>query len=145
MGELTFFLGLQVTQKDDGIFISHDKYVDEILKKLGFFTLKSQQLHPLETSKPLLSRDAKLKKVDVPLIITRKSTTGGFQFLGRRLISWQCKKQTIVANSTTMQSISSAASCCKQLLLIQKANADYGYKLHEYQEFSIDKESTHLP
>nr|GEW37164.1 hypothetical protein [Tanacetum cinerariifolium] len=31
----------------------------------------------------------------------RKSTTGGCQFLGRRLISWQCKKQTIVATSTT--------------------------------------------
>ncbi|GKF98485.1 putative ribonuclease H-like domain-containing protein, partial [Tanacetum coccineum] len=31
----------------------------------------------------------------------RKSTTGGCQFLGKRLISWQCKKQTIVANSTT--------------------------------------------
>nr|GEW65948.1 retrovirus-related Pol polyprotein from transposon TNT 1-94 [Tanacetum cinerariifolium] len=36
MEELTFFLGLQVTQKDDGIFISQDKYVDEILKKIGF-------------------------------------------------------------------------------------------------------------
>nr|GEW71125.1 hypothetical protein [Tanacetum cinerariifolium] len=31
----------------------------------------------------------------------RKSTTGGCQFLGRRLISWHCKKQTIVATSTT--------------------------------------------
>ncbi|GJY45940.1 ribonuclease H-like domain-containing protein [Tanacetum coccineum] len=31
----------------------------------------------------------------------RKSTIGGYQLLGRRLISWQCKKQTIVANSTT--------------------------------------------
>nr|GEW88779.1 ribonuclease H-like domain-containing protein [Tanacetum cinerariifolium] len=30
-----------------------------------------------------------------------KSTTEGCQFLGRRLISWQCKKQTVVANSTT--------------------------------------------
>nr|GEW64358.1 ribonuclease H-like domain, reverse transcriptase, RNA-dependent DNA polymerase [Tanacetum cinerariifolium] len=34
-------------------------------------------------------------------IFDRKSTTGGCQFLGKRLISWQCKKQTIVANSTT--------------------------------------------
>ncbi|GKE66137.1 hypothetical protein Tco_1520298 [Tanacetum coccineum] len=33
MGELIFFLGLQVEQKKDGIFISQDKYVDEILKK----------------------------------------------------------------------------------------------------------------
>ncbi|GKC22019.1 uncharacterized mitochondrial protein-like protein [Tanacetum coccineum] len=36
MGELTFFLGLQVKQKKDGIFISQDKYVEEILKKFGF-------------------------------------------------------------------------------------------------------------
>ncbi|GKB34862.1 retrovirus-related pol polyprotein from transposon TNT 1-94 [Tanacetum coccineum] len=35
MGELTFFLGLQVKQKNDGIFISQDKYVAEILKKFG--------------------------------------------------------------------------------------------------------------
>ncbi|GJW36501.1 putative ribonuclease H-like domain-containing protein [Tanacetum coccineum] len=33
IGELTFFLGLQVKQKKDGIFISQDKYVGEILKK----------------------------------------------------------------------------------------------------------------
>nr|GEW54005.1 reverse transcriptase domain-containing protein [Tanacetum cinerariifolium] len=33
--------------------------------------------------------------------LDRKSTTGGCQFLSRRLISWQCKKQTIVATSTT--------------------------------------------
>ncbi|GKF58617.1 hypothetical protein Tco_0172154, partial [Tanacetum coccineum] len=30
--------------------------------------------------------------------LDRRSTTGGCQFLDRRLISWQCKKQTIVAN-----------------------------------------------
>ncbi|GKE06281.1 uncharacterized mitochondrial protein-like protein [Tanacetum coccineum] len=33
--------------------------------------------------------------------LDRKSKTGGCQFLGCRLISWQCKKQTVVANSTT--------------------------------------------
>ncbi|GJU34978.1 ribonuclease H-like domain-containing protein [Tanacetum coccineum] len=58
-GELTFFLGLQVTQKDDGIFISQDKYVDEILKKFGFSTVKTTRT-PMETSKPLL-KDQKLK------------------------------------------------------------------------------------
>ncbi|GKD21685.1 putative ribonuclease H-like domain-containing protein, partial [Tanacetum coccineum] len=36
MGELTFFLGLQVQQKKDGIFISQDNYVEEIVKKFGF-------------------------------------------------------------------------------------------------------------
>ncbi|GJZ34691.1 retrovirus-related pol polyprotein from transposon TNT 1-94 [Tanacetum coccineum] len=34
-------------------------------------------------------------------ILDRKSATGGSQFLSKRLISWQCKKQTIVANSIT--------------------------------------------
>ncbi|GJX16256.1 ribonuclease H-like domain-containing protein [Tanacetum coccineum] len=65
MGELTFFLGLQVTQKNDGIFISQDKYVDEILKKFGFSTMKTTST-PMETSKPLL-KDAKAEDVDVHL------------------------------------------------------------------------------
>ncbi|GKC13948.1 putative ribonuclease H-like domain-containing protein [Tanacetum coccineum] len=43
----------------------------------------------------------------------RKSTTGGCQFLRSRLISWQCKKQTIVANSTTEAEYVAAASCFK--------------------------------
>ncbi|GJU43379.1 retrotransposon protein, putative, ty1-copia subclass [Tanacetum coccineum] len=44
----------------------------------------------------------------------RKSTTGGCQFLGNRLISWQCKKQTVVATSTTEAKYVAAASCYGQ-------------------------------
>ncbi|GKE42886.1 hypothetical protein Tco_1470170, partial [Tanacetum coccineum] len=46
--------------------------------------------------------------------LDRKSTTGGCQFLGCRLISWQCKKQTVVANSTTKAEYVDASSCCGQ-------------------------------
>ncbi|GJU76708.1 hypothetical protein Tco_1273778 [Tanacetum coccineum] len=46
--------------------------------------------------------------------LDRKSTTRGCQFLGKRLISWQCKKQTIVANSTTEAEYVAAANCCGQ-------------------------------
>ncbi|GJV99098.1 retrovirus-related pol polyprotein from transposon TNT 1-94 [Tanacetum coccineum] len=63
MGELTFFLGLQVKQKKDGIFISQDKYVDEILKKFGFKEVKTAST-PIETQKPLL-KDEDGKEVDV--------------------------------------------------------------------------------
>ncbi|GJS44307.1 putative ribonuclease H-like domain-containing protein [Tanacetum coccineum] len=65
MGELTFFLGLQVTQKDDGIFISQDKYVDEILKKFVFSTVKTTST-PMETSNSLI-KDENAKDVDVHL------------------------------------------------------------------------------
>ncbi|GJS80569.1 retrovirus-related pol polyprotein from transposon TNT 1-94 [Tanacetum coccineum] len=47
----------------------------------------------------------------------RKSTTGGCQFLGNRLISWQCKKQTVVATSTTEAEYVAAATCCGQIFL----------------------------
>ncbi|GKD65675.1 putative ribonuclease H-like domain-containing protein, partial [Tanacetum coccineum] len=53
MSELTFFLGLQVKQKENGIFISQDKYVTEILKKFGFSDVKIAST-PMETHKPFL-------------------------------------------------------------------------------------------
>ncbi|GKD85979.1 putative ribonuclease H-like domain-containing protein [Tanacetum coccineum] len=53
MGELTFFLGLQVQQKEDGIFISQDKYVAEILKKFDFATVKTAST-PIKTNKALV-------------------------------------------------------------------------------------------
>nr|GEY47967.1 retrovirus-related Pol polyprotein from transposon TNT 1-94 [Tanacetum cinerariifolium] len=51
MGELTFFLGLQVKQKKDGIFISQDKYVAETLKKFGLSKGKSAST-PIDAEKP---------------------------------------------------------------------------------------------
>nr|GEW85503.1 uncharacterized mitochondrial protein AtMg00810-like [Tanacetum cinerariifolium] len=48
-----------------------------------------------------------------------KFITGGCQFLGYRLISWQCKKQTVVANSTTKAEYVAASSWCGQVLWIQ--------------------------
>nr|GEX25550.1 uncharacterized mitochondrial protein AtMg00810-like [Tanacetum cinerariifolium] len=57
----------------------------------------------------------------------RKSTTGGCQFLGRRLISWKCKKQTIMATSSTKAEYVAAANCCGQVLWIQNQLLDYRY------------------
>ncbi|GKC66423.1 putative ribonuclease H-like domain-containing protein [Tanacetum coccineum] len=149
---------LQVKQKYDGIFISQDKYVVDILKKFDLPTVKTTST-PIETNKALL-KDEEAEDVDVHLYrsmigslmyliaskpdimfvvctcardlpfdleafsdsdyagasLDRKSTTGGCQFLGKRLISWQCKKQTIVANSTTEAEYVAAANCCGQVL-----------------------------
>nr|GFB20199.1 hypothetical protein [Tanacetum cinerariifolium] len=108
IGEMTFFLGLQVKQLPDGIFISQDKYVKDILTKFDMVFVRTATT-PYEAAK------SKLKdEFDPPVNLEaysdsdyagsygdRKSTTGGCQFLGRRLILWQCKKQTIMATSLT--------------------------------------------
>ncbi|GJS11439.1 retrovirus-related pol polyprotein from transposon TNT 1-94 [Tanacetum coccineum] len=129
MGELTFFLGLQVNQKEDGIFISKDKYVADILRKFSFTDVRITST-PMDTEKPLLKDldgddyvhvpDSKSHLSDyVGASLDRKSTIGGCQFLGCRLISWQCKKQTVVATSSTEAEYVAAASCCGQGIVVQ--------------------------
>ncbi|GJZ42019.1 hypothetical protein Tco_0588905 [Tanacetum coccineum] len=73
--------------------------------------------------------------------LDRKSTTGGCQFLGKRLISWQCKKQTIVANSTTEAEYVAAANCYGHVLWIQNQMLDYGFNFMNTKIY-IDNEST---
>ncbi|GJT97371.1 putative ribonuclease H-like domain-containing protein [Tanacetum coccineum] len=215
MEELTFFLGLQVTQKEDGIFISQHKYIAEILKKFNYTDVKSAStLVDLET--PLV-KDGDADDVDVHIYRSmigslmyliasrpdimfavcacarfqvtpktsyllaikrifrylkgkptlglwyyrdspfelvaytdsdyagatqdRKSTTRGCQFLGNRLISWQCKKQTVVATSTTEAEYVVAASCYGQVLWIQNQLLDYGYNFMN-TVINIDNNST---
>ncbi|GJZ41975.1 putative ribonuclease H-like domain-containing protein [Tanacetum coccineum] len=76
IGELTFLLGLQDIQKDDGIFISQDKYVADILKKFDFVTVKTTST-PIETNKVLL-KDKEAEDVDVHLY---RSMIGSLMYL----------------------------------------------------------------
>ncbi|GJY96600.1 putative ribonuclease H-like domain-containing protein [Tanacetum coccineum] len=204
----------KVKQQPDGIFISQDKYVADILKKFDFCSIKTATT-PIESNKPLV-KDEDGVEVDVheyrsmigslvyltasrPNImfvacacarfqvtpkashlhvvkrifrylkhqpklelwyprdspfeleafsdsdyagasLDRKSTTDGCQFLGRRLISWQCKKQTIVANSTTKAEYVAVAHCCGQVLWIQNQMMDYGFNFMNTKIY-IDNES----
>ncbi|GJU52847.1 putative ribonuclease H-like domain-containing protein, partial [Tanacetum coccineum] len=118
MGELTFFLAykFQVTPKTS--HLTAVKRIFRYLKgkpKLGLW-------YPRESTFDLESySDSDYAGAN----LDRKSTTGGCQFLGRRLITWQCKKQTIVATSTTEAEYVAAASCCKLLwasLMDSKSN-----------------------
>nr|GEZ43094.1 hypothetical protein [Tanacetum cinerariifolium] len=180
----------RVLQKEDGIFLSQDKYVGDILKKFGYSDVRSSNT-PMDKENPW-RKDGTRKDVDLHLYRSMigslmcltaskpdimfvvcacarhqvtpnechlhavkrifrylkghhklgiwylkeslfdlvaysdsdyggatqdcKSTTEGCQFLGRRLISWQCKKQTIMATSTTEAEYVAAASGCGQVL-----------------------------
>nr|GEV25235.1 hypothetical protein [Tanacetum cinerariifolium] len=83
---------------------------------------------PIDTKKPLL-KDLDVAYSDSDYAgasLDRKSITGGCQFLGCRSISWQCKKQTVMATSSTKAEYVDAASCCAQVLWIQNQLLDYG-------------------
>ncbi|GJU98992.1 putative ribonuclease H-like domain-containing protein [Tanacetum coccineum] len=151
-------LSLQVKQNKGGIFISQDKYVAEILKKFDLVNVKAA-ITPMETKLPL-TKDEEAFDVDVHLY---RSMIGKLQrflhlmlsenfkysrnphrsclFLGQRLISWQCKKQTIVATSTTEAEYVAAANCCGQVLWVQNQLLDYGFNFMN-TKIHIDNEST---
>ncbi|GJX83373.1 putative ribonuclease H-like domain-containing protein [Tanacetum coccineum] len=76
MGELTFFLGLQVQQKKDGIFISQDKYMAKILKKFNFATIKTAST-PMEPNNALV-KDEEADNIDVHLY---RSMIGSLMYL----------------------------------------------------------------
>ncbi|GJV08702.1 ribonuclease H-like domain-containing protein [Tanacetum coccineum] len=104
-----------------------DKMWTEILKKFGFTDVKTAST-PMETQKPLLKdkdvcacaryqvnpKISHIHAVKRIFSLDKKSTTGGCQFLGSRLISWQCKKQIVVVNSITEAEYMAASSCCGQ-------------------------------
>ncbi|GJX64904.1 putative ribonuclease H-like domain-containing protein [Tanacetum coccineum] len=123
---------------DDIIFGSTKKYLcDEfevdILKEFDLITMKTSST-PMEPNKALV------KDEEADWIIN-ESTTGGCQFLGMRLISWQYKKQTIIANSTTKAEYVAAANCYGQVLWIQNQMLDYGFNFINTKIY-IDNEST---
>nr|GEU91460.1 hypothetical protein [Tanacetum cinerariifolium] len=153
MGELTFFLGLQVKQKKYRIFISQDnmclckiqvnpKILHLHVVKRIFRYLKGQPKmglwYPKDSPFDLVAyTDSDYAGAS----LDRKSTTGGCQFLGCKLISWQCKKQTVIANSTTEAEYIAASNCCGQVLWMQNQLMDYRYNFMQ-TKIHIDNEST---
>ncbi|GJT31161.1 ribonuclease H-like domain-containing protein [Tanacetum coccineum] len=122
MGELTFFLGLQVKHKEDGIFISQDKYVTEILKKNSFTDVKTTS-SPMETHKALL-KDENGEEVDVHLY---RSMIGSLMYLTSLrpdiMFAVLPRSRTVVANSTTNAEYIAASKFCGPSALISKSMA----------------------
>nr|GEU66467.1 retrovirus-related Pol polyprotein from transposon TNT 1-94 [Tanacetum cinerariifolium] len=59
--------------------------------------------------------------------VTFKSTSGGAQFLGKKLVRWSLKKQDCTSLSTAESEYVSLSACCAQVLWMQKQLTDYGY------------------
>nr|GEU40286.1 hypothetical protein [Tanacetum cinerariifolium] len=120
MGELTFFLGLQSasTPMDKEKALLKDLDGDDVdvhLYRSMIRYLKGQPKlglwYPRDSPFDLVAyTDSDYDGAS----LDKKSTSGGCQFLGCRMISWQCKKQTVVATSTTKAEYVAAASYCGQ-------------------------------
>ncbi|KAK1370395.1 hypothetical protein POM88_036487 [Heracleum sosnowskyi] len=104
MGELNYFLGLQVKQTPDGIYVHQTKYIKNLLKRFGFENVKSKSTPVSPVSK--LTADEQ----------------------GQSLVSWQSKKQNSVALSTAEGEYLAAGSCCSQILLMIQTLRGYGIK-----------------
>ncbi|GJZ41203.1 retrovirus-related pol polyprotein from transposon TNT 1-94, partial [Tanacetum coccineum] len=157
MGELNFFLGLQIKQLDDGIFFNQSKYIKEMLKKFGLED--SKPIKTLMSTETKLTRDEEGESVDntkyrgmiglwypkgsdIETIVyadldhardyvDRKSTSGVCTFMGCCLTSWFSKKQTALAISTTEAEYVSAGKACQQALWMKQALIDYGVRLDD--------------
>ncbi|GKD83674.1 retrovirus-related pol polyprotein from transposon TNT 1-94, partial [Tanacetum coccineum] len=121
MGELKFFLGLQVHQSPCGIFISQSQYTIELLKKHGMDECISMST-PMATE--ILDADLHGTPTDQMTYADHagckddcKSTPGGIQFLGEKLVSWSSKKKDCTAMSTAEAEYVSLSACCAQVIL----------------------------
>nr|GFB37839.1 retrovirus-related Pol polyprotein from transposon TNT 1-94 [Tanacetum cinerariifolium] len=151
IGEMTFFLDLQVNQSPCGIFINQSKYVLEILNKYGI-----ESCDPVGTPmqiKDKLDLDQNGTPVDATKYrsmigfwfeLTRfsdddyagckdtfKSTSGGAQFLGEKLVSWSSKKQDCTALSTAKAEYVSLSACCAQVLWMRTQLTDYYFHFNK--------------
>ncbi|KAJ9551848.1 hypothetical protein OSB04_015893 [Centaurea solstitialis] len=164
MGEINFFLGLQVRQFSDGIFINQSKYIFDLLKKydmsgchsIGTPMATGNSIGPDHEGKDVDLRN--YRSMGTPYYgiwypkglgfelqaytdadyggcnMDRKSTSGHLQFLGNKLVSWASKKQQCVSTSTAESEYVAAASCCSQVLWMQSQLRDYGL---EYKKIPI--------
>ncbi|GJT47439.1 retrovirus-related pol polyprotein from transposon TNT 1-94 [Tanacetum coccineum] len=205
MGEMKFFLGLQIHQSPHGIFINQAKYTLEILKKHGME--KGQSIGTPMATKPKLDADLSGEPVDqtdyrskigslmyltssrpdivqavcycaryqarptekhlkevkrifrylrgtihmglwypkgsgfeltafsdadhVGCIDTHKSTSGGIQFLGDKLVSWMSKKQNCTAMSSTEAEYVALSASCAQVMWMRTQLQDYGFNYNK--------------
>ncbi|KAK2993694.1 hypothetical protein RJ640_027046 [Escallonia rubra] len=107
IGEMSYFLGVEVKQMEDGIFMSQKKYAEQILSRFRMKDCNPVAI-PAETDSNY-GRD----------LDDRKSTSGYAFHIGSTIFSWSSKKQQIVALSTCEAEYIAAAACTCQAIWLK--------------------------
>ncbi|GJX56525.1 hypothetical protein Tco_0286422 [Tanacetum coccineum] len=119
LGDLHYFLGLEVTKSEYGLFVSQKKYTQKLLQEVGVMTNKPYKL-PMdpnlklqaETRTPL--QDPEVVKHLLSCPMTRRSTTGYCILLGDSPISWKSMKQGVISRSLVEAEYRAiAVTCCE--------------------------------
>nr|GEX48967.1 hypothetical protein [Tanacetum cinerariifolium] len=159
MGELKFFLGIQIHQSPRGIFINQAKYAQEILIKHvsrpdivhATCYCARYQAKPTEKHLTVVKRIFRYLKDTINMglwylkdtgfeltafsnsdhagcLDSRKSTSGGIQFLGGdKLVTWSSKKQDCTSMSSAEAEYVSLSACYAQVLWMRTQLTDYGF------------------
>nr|GEU42745.1 hypothetical protein [Tanacetum cinerariifolium] len=129
--DLKSILNLQITQGDNGIFISESKYLRSCLKKFDLENAKSIKT-PIVSLCARFQDNHKESYMDAILhsdhagdYADKKSTSEICTFVGGCLTQWCCKKQTALAISTTEFEYVTAGRACQQDLCMKQAIKDY--------------------
>nr|GEX46967.1 Gag-Pol polyprotein [Tanacetum cinerariifolium] len=139
-----FTKGLQIHQSPRGIFINQAKYTLEKLHKHGMDKGQSIEVkrifrylrgtvnmglwYPKGSSFELT---AFLDADHTGCIDSRKSTSGGIQFLGDRLVSWMSKKQNCTAMSSIEAEYVALSVSCAQVMWNRTQLQDYGFNYNK--------------
>ncbi|GKE02854.1 retrovirus-related pol polyprotein from transposon TNT 1-94, partial [Tanacetum coccineum] len=152
--QMSFFLGLQISQSPRGIFINQSKYASEIVKKYGMLTSDFINTPMVEKSK--LDEDLQGKPIDathyrayadadhVGCQDTRHSISGSAQFLGDKLVSWSSKKQKCTVISSTEAEYIALSGCCAQILWMRSQLIDYGFQFNKIPLYCDNKSAIAL-
>nr|GEV24847.1 hypothetical protein [Tanacetum cinerariifolium] len=136
MGQMLFFLGLQVSQSPGGIFINQSKFALEILKKFGMDSCDSVDTPIVDRLK--LDEDPSRILVDqtrfrsmVGSLMYLTASRPDLVFVVCMCASWSSKKQKSTAISTTEAEYIAMSGCCAQILWMRSQLTDYGFKFNK--------------
>nr|GEU87196.1 retrovirus-related Pol polyprotein from transposon TNT 1-94 [Tanacetum cinerariifolium] len=116
----------------DEVFVSHPKGFIDLEFPNHVYNLKKALYDLKQTPRPWFDKFSSF-------LIEHGFTKGGFQFLGRKLVSWSSKKQDCTAMSTAEAEYVSLFACCAKVIWMRTQLLDYGYKYNRISMYCDSK------
>ncbi|GJY44575.1 retrovirus-related pol polyprotein from transposon TNT 1-94 [Tanacetum coccineum] len=144
MGQMLFFLELQISQSPRGIFINQSKYASEIVKKYGLHTTDSVDTPMIENKQ--LDEDLQGKPVDATLyrsmirsLMYLTASRPDLNYVVCLCARWSSKKQKSTAISSIVAEYIALYGCCSQILWMRSQLTDYGFKFNKIPLYCDNK------